>query len=446
MFPQDHDRFTDSKIMSRLAHARITVQIWIAVGSALLGTLLVAVISVTTINAVRIKGTADNRIYSANILLADVLPPPAYIIESRLAVLQMTVTSDSAKQAAIDKDLTGLENEFNARSTYWSEHSLGPDFNRALAVSDRLAKDFYRTVDRDFRPKIVAGDLTGARQIANGSLKKIYDEHRSAIDGVVKLATRYNADAEASASQTIRTNAIRIEAGETARQSASVAASGASATDGISTIATSCDQLTASITEISQAASQAVRIANEAVAEADSAMTVVGRLDQSGTEITNVVELISTIAEQTNLLALNATIEAARAGEMGRGFAVVANEVKELANKTSVATSEIAEKIRNVQNESSSAIASIRRVAEIVSQINGIQTVAGAVEEQVAMTNEIARSLNEAASGTLAVTDAMDAVTSAAEGDESNVSTTEDVGRYLGEMAHGLELLVGAGR
>ena len=67
---------------------------------------------------------------------------------------------------------------------------------------------------------------------------------------------------------------------------------------------------------------------------------------------------------------------------MGRGFAVVANEVKELANRTSVATSEIADKIRNVQTESSSAIDSIRRVAEIVPQINGIQmTVAGAVEE-----------------------------------------------------------------
>lgn len=80
--------------MSRLAHARITVQIWIAVGLALFGTLLVAIISVTTINAVRMKGPAYNRIYSANILLADVLPPPAYIIESRLDVLQMTVTSD----------------------------------------------------------------------------------------------------------------------------------------------------------------------------------------------------------------------------------------------------------------------------------------------------------------------------------------------------------------
>lgn len=100
-----------------------------------------------------------------------------------------------------------------------------------------------------------------------------------------------------------------------------------------------------------------------------------------------------------------------------------------------------------MQTESSSAIDSIRRVAEIVSQINGIQmTVAGAVEEQVATTNEIARSLNEAASGTSAVTHAMGAVTLAAEGVETNVSTTEDVSRDLGDMAHDLGLLVGVGR
>ena len=104
------------------------------------------------------------------------------------------------------------------------------------------------------------------------------------------------------------------------------------------------------------------------------------------------------MAEQTNLLALNATIEAARAGDAGRGFAVVASEVKDLAAETGRATEDVALKVEQIQLDTQAAVSAIEEISGIIASINDYQTtIAAAVEEQTATTNEMSRSVSEAA-------------------------------------------------
>jgi methyl-accepting chemotaxis protein len=111
------------------------------------------------------------------------------------------------------------------------------------------------------------------------------------------------------------------------------------------------------------------------------------------------------IARQTNLLALNATIEAARAGEAGKGFAVVASEVKNLANQTGKATEDISAQIAGMQTATGEAVEAIKAITETIGRIDQIAaTIAAAVEEQSAATQEIARSVQQAARATCRTT------------------------------------------
>ncbi|GAA3351943.1 hypothetical protein GCM10020358_83650 [Amorphoplanes nipponensis] len=112
-----------------------------------------------------------------------------------------------------------------------------------------------------------------------------------------------------------------------------------------------------------------------AVRAAQTAVEVIQRLEASSAEIGKVVELIATIAQQTNLLALNATIEAARAGEAGRGFAVVASEVKDLANETAVATSEIGGQVGGIRGDTQNAVSAIEEMRGLIEELDRCQQV-----------------------------------------------------------------------
>ena len=220
-----------------------------------------------------------------------------------------------------------------------------------------------------------------------GTFEKLIGEM---VNSVSTAATQLQSTAESMAATTE----------ETARQSTTVAAASEQATQNVQTVASATEELSASIREIGQQVTQSSSMINSAVQQANASNQQVQNLASAAQKIGDVVKLINDIAGQTNLLALNATIEAARAGDAGKGFAVVASEVKALANQTAKATEEIASQIRTIQDATAISVQSIQGVTDTSGRVNDTATsIASAVEEQGAATQEIARNVQQAAKG-----------------------------------------------
>ena len=128
----------------------------------------------------------------------------------------------------------------------------------------------------------------------------------------------------------------------------------------------------------------------------------VGELGKQSDQITSIVTSIREIADQTNLLALNAAIEAARAGEQGRGFAVVADEVRKLAERTSLSTAEIGGMVQRIQDGVRTAIVSME--SSLVRASSGVE-LAGSAGQAIKRISNGAREVVQAVSKFSSVVD-----------------------------------------
>lgn len=285
-------------------------------------------------------------------------------------------------------------------------------------------------------------NLTGedvAGQIGTG-LTKFLSDLRKSIASIGQTATRIS-----SSSEELSTIAQQMSSGaqNAAEQANGVSIASEQVSSNVSIVAASSEEMLASIREISKSASEAARVAKKAVGLADATTQTISELGLSSQEIGKVIKVITSIAQQTNLLALNATIEAARAGEAGKGFAVVANEVKELAKETARATEEISQKIDAIQNDTKAAVKAIGDMSEIINQVDDISsTIASAVEEQTATTNEIGRNVTEAARGTTEITHSIKLVAASAEETTVAARGIEEAARMLTTTATQLGALV----
>lgn len=267
-------------------------------------------------------------------------------------------------------------------------------FREAIIEQKQITENEHKSVaEREMRQQRIDNLIGGFRATIQEMLSSVKD-----------VSVRMSATAN-------QLSGIAVNADQEAQS-----ASGASAeTSGnVQTVAAATEELAASIREIGQQVTQATSVVGSASEMASNADQQVQQLDIAANKIGEIVSLIQSIAEQTNLLALNATIEAARAGDAGRGFAVVASEVKNLAVQTAKATDEIAQQINGIQSITRETVDAIRGIAGTMHDVERYTSaIAAAIEEQNAATQEISRSVQNAADGSMALASNIDSVSQA---------------------------------
>jgi methyl-accepting chemotaxis protein len=186
----------------------LRLKLLLGVGAAGLAFAVFAVVAWSTVGATKVNGHAYREIVTAKDLVADVLPPPEYIVEAYLVACQLADESDGARVADLTARLTTLHNDFNSRHEYWSrELPAGRIKTLLLEDSYRPAEQFFAVVERDLLPAVRRHDGTAASNVVHRQLDPLFQQHRAAIDQVVAMANEDLAKDETAVAGLIRSRA-----------------------------------------------------------------------------------------------------------------------------------------------------------------------------------------------------------------------------------------------
>ena len=306
------------------------------------------------------------------------------------------------------------------------------------------------------------GDLRIQASVTENFTGAIADSINFAIDqmrGLVSNINRLSVQVSSAAGETQGTARTLAEASENQRREIT------GATEAISDMARSIDQVSANAVESANVAERAVEIAGKGSlvvhntiggmdrirGQIQETSKRIKRLGESSQEIGDIVSLINDIADQTNILSLNAAIQASMAGDAGRGFAVVADEVQRLAERASAATKQIAALVKTIQTDTNEAVISMEQTTTEVVQGARLAQDAGVALEEIEGTSkdlaaliqtisDAARKQSETAgqiSSTMAVI--QEITTSTTEGSDATARSIGELAEMASEMRVSVE-------
>jgi methyl-accepting chemotaxis protein len=190
--------------MFDLRHLKLSARLAVLIGIFALGFLVSGAWAFKTLTTLKVNGPIYERIVQGKDLIADILPPPEYIIESYLVALQLSRTTDASRHAGMSARLRELKTDFDARHVFWQQQRLDlPTAQLLLRDAYEPAQAFYRAALEQLVPAVQAGRAEATAAVMT-QLDGLYEAHRKAIDQVVVLATQRVAQDEAEAAGLIR--------------------------------------------------------------------------------------------------------------------------------------------------------------------------------------------------------------------------------------------------
>lgn len=396
-----------------LNNLKVRTKLTLLTGILILGMIIYGLLSSVTLEKLAINGIYYNQIQTGQDLIADILPPPEYIIESYLLAFEEL---NETRPLELEKLLTrsaALQTEYEERHIYWETKLPEGTIKRVFATdSYQPAKEFFNVWQHQFLPALKSNDRTKAQEILNGPLKDLYTLHRSKIDEVVRLAKEANntllktiSDLGArlqffsniswvttillgillgalisfSITTSLRqllkkivsaTNQIDEHIDKQSHATSQQSTSVQKTTSSMDALNLSFKHTEALALESSNRAKNSLKVSEEGNKlikklldglneHRDKVLAIVEqilRLTEITKQIHNIASLTSNITNQTNILALNAAVQAAHVKQHSEGFSVIASEIRKLADESKKFLSHIDLLAENIRQATDSTV------------------------------------------------------------------------------------------